>query len=114
VLGLALVAGCSDDGDGGSGDDDGAARQAAIVALVEEASPADGEEIYRASCSTCHGGDGQGGIGPELAGVVADDLTVAQHVQVVFDGRGQMPGWKQLEDADIAAVVAYERTELGQ
>jgi mono/diheme cytochrome c family protein len=122
LLVAALAAGCSDDGDEGGGDGDGdggedAARIEAIAALVDDGSfEADGEAVYRTSCASCHGGQGQGAIGPQLAGVVADNLTVAEHVEVVFHGRGgtNMVAWKgQITDDEIAAVVAYERTELG-
>ena len=50
--------------------------------------------------------------GPSLAGV-ADRLSLDDHIAVVRDGRGQMPGWDgTLSDEEIEAVVAYERDVL--
>jgi mono/diheme cytochrome c family protein len=111
----ALAASCSDSGDASESKacED---RCGDIVASIENGDyDADGEQLYAVKCATCHGGDGQGGIGPELAGVVTDKLTPAQHVTLVLDGKGNMPAWKsQLEDDEIAAIVDYERTQLGQ
>lgn len=109
----AVAAACSDDGGGGDQACDG--RCGDIVASIEAGDlEGDGEQLYGIHCATCHGGDGQGGIGPQLAGVVTDKLTPAQHVGVVLDGRGAMPGWDStLEDDEVAAIVDYERTDLG-
>ena len=71
-----------------------------------------GRTVYQQSCASCHGGAGEGASGPAMAGV-ADRLTVDQHVAVVRDGRGSMPGWDAtLSDEEIEAVVEYERTVL--
>jgi mono/diheme cytochrome c family protein len=113
----ALLAACSSDepervnagGDGG----DATMSVGDIAAAVDGGDfESDGADIYKRSCAVCHGGDGQGGTGPELVGV-ADELTVADHVSVVVNGRAGMPPWKtSLTPDEIAAVVAYERTEL--
>ena len=72
----------------------------------------DGRDVYQERCASCHGGNGEGASGPTLAGV-ADRLTVDDHVAVVRDGRGQMPGWDgRLSDEEIEAVVDYERSVL--
>jgi mono/diheme cytochrome c family protein len=75
-----------------------------------------GEQLYEQQCAVCHGDAGQGNIGPQLAGVVADKYPqVAIHVRIVEDGRGAMPAFRSKLSADeIAAVVEFERTELGQ
>ena len=78
----------------------------------DSAGGADGRDVYQQHCASCHGGDGSGSSGPSLAGV-ADRLDLEQHVAIVRDGRGEMPGWKgTLSDAEIDAVVAYERDVL--
>lgn len=83
-------------GDGGDDDDDGP----------------DGRGVYQERCASCHGGNGEGASGPTLAGV-ADRLTIDDHVAVVRDGRGEMPGWDgRLSDEEIEAVVDYERSVL--
>lgn len=114
---VVALAGCSDSDDGGDdagGDSEG--RAASIAALVESGEyPGDGEQLYRQSCASCHGGDGQGGIGPQLAGVVEDKYSAVDHVALVLSGRGAMPAFgSTLGDDEIAAIVAYERTGLGE
>jgi len=82
----------------------------------EPGSPeAAGASIYRASCATCHGQDGQGGVGPTLAGAVVSRFPdPADQVAVVRDGRGGMPAFGgRLTDEEIAQVVEYTRTRLG-
>ena len=77
----------------------------------------DGRQIYGTYCATCHGGSGQGGIGPMLGGgaVVSRFPNVAGEVAVVTNGRGGMPAWKgRLTSDQIAAVVAYTRSSLGR
>jgi polyvinyl alcohol dehydrogenase (cytochrome) len=71
-----------------------------------------GRTVYQQSCAACHGGSGEGASGPSLAGV-GDRLTVEDHIAVVRDGRGNMPGWEgTLSAEEIEAVVEYERTVL--
>ena len=73
---------------------------------------ASGEEIYQRSCASCHGGSGEGASGPSLVGV-DERLSLADHLAVVRNGRGDMPAWEDtLTAAEIEAVVAYQRTVL--
>jgi len=74
-----------------------------------------GAAIYTASCATCHGQDGQGGVGPTLAGEVVDAFPdPADEIAVVTNGRGGMPSFGgDLTDEEIAQVVEYTRTDLG-
>lgn len=75
-----------------------------------------GEEVYKANCAACHqvGGTG-GGPFPALKGsLVATKGPVADHLKLVIGGKGIMPPFgPQLSDADIAAVVTYERNAWG-
>jgi mono/diheme cytochrome c family protein len=77
----------------------------------------DGESLYRAVCQGCHMPDGQGATGagaypalaanPRLAGA-------AYPVHNVLHGRKGMPPFKDmLTDAQVAAVVNYVRTHMG-
>lgn len=87
---LVTLAACSDDGDSSGG--------------------GSGEEIYRANCATCHATDGGGALGPSLKGI-SDRMSREDHLEIVSDGKGQMPAWKdQLSAEEIDAVVDYERT----
>jgi polyvinyl alcohol dehydrogenase (cytochrome) len=84
----------------------------------ESDEPADeatsGEAVYRESCATCHGGSGEGGSGPSLVGV-DDRLSRAEHIDIVREGRGNMPGWDAgLSPEEIEAVVDYERSVLSE
>lgn len=73
-----------------------------------------GYDVYLANCARCHGQDGQGGVGPKLAGVVTADFPDArEEVAVVRDGRASMPSFKgDLTAAEIQDVVAYTRSQL--
>ena len=101
VVAAGLLAVACGGGGGGGGD---------------SAEPTTGKEIYRARCATCHGVDGQGGVGPELAGVVADRYPdIEDQIAVVTNGTGRMPSFRGVLDAaQIRTVVEYERTRLGQ
>ena len=96
-----------------------------------------GAQVFATNCAPCHGGRGEGGVGPKLAGGEAA-LTFpneADHIAWVDTGSaphkgqpygdparaggqhvaksGGMPSFKgKLTDAQIAAVVTYERTGL--
>ena len=79
--------------------------------------PTTGPAIYKAYCATCHGVDGQGGVGPQLgAGVVAQKYpNIDDQIAVVTNGKGTMPSWRgRLTPSQIRNVVVYERTKLGQ
>src|SRR5437899_2448967 len=58
------------------------------------------------SCKNCHGVEGEGGFGPDLAG---RKLTVAQFRQAVRKPWGVMPAFidSQVSDKEIADFVAY-------
>jgi mono/diheme cytochrome c family protein len=74
-----------------------------------------GYDVYLANCARCHGQDGQGGVGPELAGgaTVQAFPDPADEIRLVEDGEGVMPSFKgDLSRAQIEDVVAYTRTEL--
>lgn len=78
----------------------------------DETAGGEGAEVYRTSCSSCHGADGQGGVGPSLAGV-AERLSEDEHERIVREGvpGTQMIGFgESLTDEEIDLVVAYERS----
>jgi mono/diheme cytochrome c family protein len=74
-----------------------------------------GYDVYLANCARCHGQDGQGGVGPKLAGgaVVRAFPDPADQIRLVEDGEGSMPSFKgKLSRAEIEDVVSYTRTRL--
>jgi cytochrome c oxidase subunit II len=70
-----------------------------------------GEKVYAANCAACHQANGKG-AGPIKAldgSPIVTDADKSKEVQVVLNGRGAMPAWKQLSDTDIAAVISYTK-----
>ena len=80
---------------------------------------AKGQTIYNTKCASCHGPGGNGGMGPKLAGVVANRYpNIEDQMNVIRSGRGSMPAFggtsaSALSDSDIEAVARYEREVLG-
>ncbi len=102
-LGLAACGGGTDDDD----DDDsvGDARVDAILALTPDA--ANGATLYADNCALCHGDDGEGGVGGQLAGQVSPD-DESQIVLIILDGAGTMPSWEDyFSEQEVADVTAY-------
>lgn len=79
------------------------------------ASGSPGATVYSDNCASCHGADGQGGIGPKLAGEVTSVFPdVEDEIAVVTEGQSSMPSFgDRLSEEEIAQVVEYTRTELG-
>jgi mono/diheme cytochrome c family protein len=73
-----------------------------------------GQQLYAENCATCHGADGQGSVGPQLAGRVTQRFpNIDDQIAVVTAGTGGMPSFKQkLTAKQIQQVVEYTRTGL--
>ena len=72
-----------------------------------------GAQVFAANCATCHGSDGGGGTGPQLAGGAAKARFPDAEDEVAFvtKGSGAMPSFGgQLTPAQIRQVVEYTRT----
>ena len=68
-----------------------------------------GADVFADNCSSCHGQDGGGGIGPSLQDVDDVDLVIS----TVTNGRGSMPSFEgRLDEQEIEAVADYVTTEL--
>ncbi|MEO5691969.1 MAG: cytochrome c oxidase subunit II [Usitatibacter sp.] len=76
-----------------------------------------GEKVYAASCAACHQPTGKGmpPAFPALAGSKIATGPKAAHLGLVLKGKPgtAMASFAQLSDADIAAVITYERTSWG-
>lgn len=68
-----------------------------------------GKKLYFNNCAHCHGIDAHGDEGPDLHDLWVSDRYIAT---LVKRGRkGEMPTFaRKLNDADIAALIAYVRT----
>src|SRR5690554_6470608 len=77
-----------------------------------------GEQVYSASCASCHMPDGNGlpPAFPALRGSAIATGDMAKHIDVVLNG---VPGTAmqafrdQLGEIDLAAVITYERNAWG-
>ncbi len=70
-----------------------------------------GQDVYGRRCAGCHGGNGQGSVGPRLGGGAAEANfpDPADQAAVIVNGRGGMPGFSNLSDEEVDAVVVYTR-----
>jgi mono/diheme cytochrome c family protein len=75
-----------------------------ILALEGEATS--GEALYSANCSSCHGADASGGSGPNLIEEV-EEGEQEEMIEVILEGEGEMPSFSDLEDQDIADILAW-------
>lgn len=79
---------------------------------------AHGETAYNTSCAACHqvGGEGLPNVFPGLVGSEIVMGDVAKHIDVVVNGvagTGMQAFGPQLNDADLAAIITYERNAWG-
>lgn len=96
--------------------------------VIDPSAKVDGAATYSGNCAACHQATGMGlpGVFPPLAG--AEWVTTADKsipVQILLHGlegvvtvkgvsySGAMPSFKQLSDAEIAAVLSHVRSAWG-
>jgi len=134
---VALVTACGKSSEASSGGTPAASASASAAAApaatttpaatATAAAGGDGRAVFMRTCVTCHQQNGNGiqGAFPPLAEnpVVAGDK--ARLIRLVLHGlsgpvtvKGQhynnvMPPWKSLNDADLAAVLTYVRSNFG-
>ncbi len=76
-----------------------------------------GRRVFAANCAECHGFTGGGGLGPTFndGRLLQDFSDTASQVAFVKQGRGVMPAFaSRLSDAELEAVVRYEREVLSR
>ena len=77
-----------------------------------------GEQVFLQNCAVCHQVNGQG-IPPAFPSLVGQGLTVAsldQHTDIVLHGKAgtaMQAFGRQLNAAELAAVITYERNAWG-
>jgi cytochrome c oxidase subunit 2 len=70
-----------------------------------------GEKVYAANCVACHQATGKG-LPPAIKGLDGSAIVLndpLKQLQIMLNGVGAMPAWKQLSDTDLAAVATYIR-----
>ncbi len=74
-----------------------------------------GGSVFANNCAACHGSEGQGGVGPALAGNARVNAADASSmIETIMQGRNFMPSWRgQLSAGEIAAVATYVRSSWG-
>jgi cytochrome c oxidase subunit 2 len=76
-----------------------------------------GKKVYATACAACHGGNGEGvGPFPKMAGSKIVTGPLAAHLNIVMKGKAgtAMQAFAgQLNDADLAAVITFERNGFG-
>lgn len=68
-----------------------------------------GEEIYAAKCSSCHRANRKGNITsgfPELI-KLDERMNKKQALDIIVSGKGRMPGFKTLTDAEQKSLIAF-------
>jgi cytochrome c6 len=93
---------------------------ALFVVAIAQASPAPDSPAaatYRTKCAICHGPDGAGSEAgksmkvPDLRSPAVQKLPDAQLAQVIADGKGGMPSFKNsLSEDQIHGLVAHVRS----
>ena len=79
---------------------------------------AKGEGVYNTACASCHqpGGVGLPGAFPAIAGSPVATGPVDAHISTIYEGvqgTAMASFAAQLSDADIAAVITYQRNAFG-
>lgn len=100
LMGTSLVlAAC------GGGDKAEEKKDTSKGGTTETASAGDAEKIFNQKCSSCHGQNLEGGVGPKLSDVGAR-LDKAGIEKVIAKGQGAMPP-KLLEGDDASKVAEW-------
>lgn len=77
-----------------------------------------GKSVYATSCAACHQANGEGipNVFPGLVGSAIVIGDVSKHIDIVVNGKSgtaMQAFGPQLNDADLAALVTYERNAWG-
>lgn len=99
------------------------AEAEAIAALTERTFSMDelmerGKAAYDRSCAACHGVDGQGVAGafPPMVNSPVAQGDLDQHLDIVVNGvagTSMQAFGAQINEADLAAIITYERNAFG-
>lgn len=82
---------------------------------VDDPELVEGREVYARNCSSCHGSDGGGGVGPKLdEGLVVEAYPdIKDQIDLIANGKGSMPAYVgRLTGEEMEAVSRYTREVL--
>ena len=79
---------------------------------------AKGQQVYTTACAACHqiSGEGLANVFPGIKGSAIALGDIAKHIDIVVHGKtgtAMQAFGQQLNDADLAAVITYERNAWG-
>ncbi len=95
-----------------------AAVTLAAITFLSSPAKADNtaEATYKAKCAMCHGPDGKGGTATGKTMKVKDfsseevqKMSDADLTEAISKGKGKMPAYKSLNDAQVKDLVAFVR-----
>ena len=92
-----------------------AAEASANKTWTKDELMANGKKVYDTNCAGCHGVNGVASVPvfPNMKGSALANGPAADHTNIVLHGKGGMPAFKMLGDADLASVITYERNAFG-
>lgn len=82
---------------------------------VDDAELVEGREVYARNCASCHGSNGDGGVGLKLSGgAVAEAYpNIDDQIDLIANGKGTMPSYfGRLSSEQMEAVARYTREVL--
>lgn len=69
-----------------------------------------GADLYQQSCARCHGGGGEGGVGPAIGAATESELlSDEQLADIIRVGPGTMPGFPGFTNDQVASLVEHMR-----
>src|SRR5690606_28117333 len=85
--------------------------------LSDAADLANGKKIFTASCVVCHGGAGEGGVGPNLTDDYflhgGDIKSIFKTIKYGVDGKG-MASWQSVySPKEMAQLASYVKSLVG-
>jgi mono/diheme cytochrome c family protein len=83
----------------------------ASTVFAQSPSGPDGHALYADKCGMCHGETREGNP-PALPGLigVTKKYSDAQIADQIKKGKGRMPAFSKLSDAEVAAIITYLKT----
>ncbi|PCK09381.1 MAG: cytochrome c oxidase subunit II [Alteromonadaceae bacterium] len=76
-----------------------------------------GETLYATNCAACHGGNGEGGVGPAIKGSKIATGGITDHLDMVINGSPNNPMMaaygEQLDPVSLAKIITFQRNAFG-